>query len=196
MCLEFDTIAHRYKLDGVMIPHISFVLEQTGFIDKTWFKPEHAERGKAVHSACQFLIEGDLDWSTVHPEILPRVKGFEQFLIERKPTLILSEKPLASKEWRFSGTPDLVLEVPGDRVQWIVDLKSGASGIAAKLQTAAQEILVKEECGNGIYKRFVLELPKDGGYKLIPHDERMDKLMFLNALAMVHRRLNEGEIKL
>ena len=35
--LQFDPVAHRYRVNVVVIPNISFVLERTGFVDKTWF---------------------------------------------------------------------------------------------------------------------------------------------------------------
>lgn len=191
---NFDPENHRYTLNGSVIPGISFILENTGFVDKTWFRPEHAARGHAVHACCQFLIEGNLDWSTVHPDILPRIRGFEQFLLDRKPKLIVAEQPMYSSSWRFAGTPDLVLEVPGEKQQWIVDIKSGKSGLASRLQTSAQDILVRQHCGEGVYLRFVLELPEAGSYKLISHRDFTDRTMFLNALAMVNKRLNEGEL--
>jgi hypothetical protein len=192
----FDPVQHTYRLNGVVIPGITFVLKNTGFVDNTWFKPEHSARGHAVHAACQFLIEGNLDWSTVHPEILTRVKGFEKFLHDFNPGLISAETPMYSAMWKFGGTPDLVLEIPNRRSQWIVDIKSGKSGLAAKLQTAAQDILVQETLGRGTYDRFVLELPKEGCYTLIPHTDRTDKILFLNALAAINRRVNEGELKI
>lgn len=194
MSFEFDPATHSYRLDGVLIPGISFVLENTGFIDKTWYKPEHAERGHAVHAAAQFLIEGNLDWSTVHPDILPRVKGFEKFLGDYKPKLLLAEKPLYSTVHRFAGTPDLVLQMGGGI--FVVDVKSGKSGLAACLQTAAQKILVEEHGIKPVIIRDALELPKEGGYKIVQHKDRGDSTMFLNALAMIHRRINEKELSL
>ncbi len=195
--LCFDEVAHRYTLNGVAVPNITFVLEHCGFVDKRWFPPDAAQRGRAVHAACQFLIENDLDWSTVDPAILPRVQEFERFLDHFKPRLILAEKPLASKLYSFAGTPDLVLDLGG--VMTVVDIKSGASGLAAKLQTAAQKILVEEAYPaviGKIGKRFALELPADGKYQMVQHSDMGDKVMFLNAVAMIHRRLNEREISL
>lgn len=193
----FDPDAHRYTLNGVGIPGISFVLEKTGFVDKTWFRPEHADRGHAVHAACLYLIQGDLDWATVHPDILPRLKGFEAFWESLRrfiPTVLLAEKPLYSTVYQFGGTPDLVVE---DRTGVTVyDIKSGKSGLAAKLQTAAQTVLIEERLGVKVAERYALELPEEGGYKLVKHDDRGDRTMFLNALSMVNRRINEKELSL
>lgn len=192
---EFDPEAHRYRLNGAVIPWISFVLEKTGFVDKTWFRPEHADRGHAVHAACLYLIQGDLDWSTVHPDLLPRIKGFEAFWQDLRrfaPTVLLAEKPLYSTVYQFAGTPDLAVEVrEGVKV---FDIKSGKSGLAAKIQTAAQAILIEERFGVKVVERYALELPEEGGYKLVKHDDRGDRTMFLNGLAMVNRRINEKEL--
>ena len=194
MSFEFDPVTHRYRLDGVTIPGISFVLENTGFIDKSWFKPEHAERGHAVHAACQFLIEGNLDWSTVHPDILPRVKAFEQFLCGTRPRLLLAEEPLYSKAWMFGGTPDIVLDMHG--VPAVIDIKTGKAGLAAQLQTAAQSILIFERKGITDAHRYALELSKGGSLRMVRHGNHGDRAMFLNALAMIHRRINEKELSL
>jgi hypothetical protein len=194
---EFDPESHRYRLNGVGIPGISFVLENTGFVDKTWFRPEHADRGHAVHAACLYLIQGDLDWGTVHPDILPRVKGFEEFWRGMQPLIpvvLLAEKPLYSTVYQFAGTPDLVIETRvGVKV---IDIKTGKAGLAAKLQTAAQSVLVEERLGVKVGERYALELPEEGGYRLVKHDDRGDKTMFLNGLAMVNRRINEKELSL
>lgn len=195
MNFVFDEEKHRYTADGVAVPGITQALKLTGFIDDSWYTSESAERGKAVHLACQFLLEGALDWASVHPEILHRVKSFESFIGEYKPRVLLSEKPLFSSVWRFAGTPDLVAEVNVEN--WLIDLKSGASGLASKLQTAAQKVLAEENLKIKIHRRFVLSLPAEGSFKLIPHaDELLDKNMFLNSVAMVHRRVNEREVSL
>lgn len=191
---EFRSLDHSYWLDGIRLPSITQVLRHTGFIDPRWYTEESRARGVAVHACCQFLIEGNLDWSTVHPDILPRVRGFEKFLGDYKPKLLLAEKPLYSAVHKFAGTPDLVLQMGGGI--FVVDVKSGKSGLSACLQTAAQKILVEEHGIRPVIIRDALELPKEGGYKIVQHKDRGDTTMFLNALAMIHRRINEGELSI
>lgn len=193
---QFDEKTHTYTWFGVKVPGISFILKSTGFVDTTWFTDEHRDRGHAVHRAAELLMFGELDWSTVHESILPRVKGFETWFHKIKPKVLMCEKPLYSNVHGFAGTPDMVVDVNGE--MWIPDVKSGKSGLAAKIQTAAQGILVAENMGMGcpIFKRFALELPADGGFKMVPHEDRGDRVMFLNALAMVNRRVNEKELSL
>jgi hypothetical protein len=202
----FDPVLHRYAINGIPAPGITRILDLTGFItNKEWFTEESRQRGKDIHRACWFLAENDLNWDTVRPEYRARVRGFQKFLEDVQPKLILVEQPLCSFQFGFCGTPDFVFEVQD--VLWCVDVKTGRSGLPAELQTAAQTILIKEmpspmgmtmiEWLPRVIKRFALELPENGKYKLIPHrDDVMDTVMFLNANAMVHRRINCGELKL
>jgi len=192
---EFVPKDHSYRLNGITIPGLTRTLELTGFVDKQWFTEESRVRGTQVHKACWFLAEGDLDWNTVKPEHLPRVKRFAEFLDEVRPQLVLAETPLYSAAYNFAGTPDFVFLVNG--VYWIVDVKTGRAGLAAALQTAGQKVLVEERMPQvrGA-RRFALELPAEGKYRLVPCPKPGDTPLLLTAVAMVHRRINENELVL
>lgn len=200
---RFIEETHTYLLDGVVLPSITRVLDLTGFVDKSWFTEGSRQRGTDIHLACRFLAEGDLDWGTVRPEYMTRVRGFEKFLGEiGSRRVLLAEKPLVSLIHGFAGTPDFLFDA---RTQggtlWLPDVKTGKSGLAAELQTAAQEILIRESMPDIVpatarIQRFALELPEAGGYRLVPHEDPKDSPMFLNALAMVYRRINAGELSL
>lgn len=188
----FDEETHRYTVKGVAVPGITQVLKLTGFIDDSWFTDESRDRGTATHRACWYLAEGDLDWSTVSPAILPRVEAFRDFLDEYRPKLVLAEKPLHDALYGFAGTEDFVFEL--SRGPAIIEVKTGKAGLAAKLQTAAQKILIEEHLGLKNVLRFGFELTKAGRYRHVPHTDHGDKPMFLNMVAAVHRRINEGEL--
>lgn len=190
--LVFDEALHRYTVGGMVVPGITQVLKLTGFVDDSWFTQESRDRGTATHRACWFLAEGDLDWGTVGPEILPRVKAFERFLAEYKPELIAAELPLHSPTYGFAGTPDFVFRLGGGPA--LIEVKTGRAGLAAKLQTAAQKVLVEEQLGLKAVTRFAFELTADGQYRFVPHNEYGDRTMFLNGVAMIHRRINEKEL--
>lgn len=193
--LVFDEATHRYTVGGKVLPGITSVLKMTGFVDDRWFTQEARDRGTATHRACWFMAEGELDWATVDPEIRPRVEAFGRFLEEHKPTLLFAEKPLHSDIYRFAGTFDFVFDVPALGI-CIIEVKTGAAGLAAMLQTAGQKVLIEERMGFKGIKRFAFELTAEGRYKFVPHLDLGDKLMFLNAVAMVHRRINAGELKI
>lgn len=192
----YDDAEHIYRLRGTVIPSITQVLKLTGFIDDTYFSEWYAKRGTNVHLACQYLIEGDLDMGSVDESIRPRVERFEKFLSERKPQLIFAEVPLVNRIFRFAGTEDLFVNLDG--VLSLIEIKSGKAKLAAKLQSAGQKLLINciPQYAGKVVRRFALELPEKGNYKLIPHGDRSDEIMFLNAVGMVHKRINEGELNL
>lgn len=178
------------------MPGITSVLRLTGFTNDEWFTQESRDRGTAVHRACWFLAEGDLDWGTVDPMIRPRVEAFGRFLDEHKPVLLAAETPLHSPTYNFAGTPDFIFEAPTLGGTAIIEVKTGKSGLPAKLQTAAQKVLIEERMGLNGALRFGFELTAEGRYKFVPHRDLIDKPMFLNAVAMIHRRINEGGLKI
>jgi hypothetical protein len=191
---EFDAETHRYRLNGVTLPGITQTLDLTGFVDKKHFTEESRRRGKDIHLACLYLTEGRLDWNTLAPEYRPRVEAFAQFLADKRPAVILAEKPLYSKIYSFAGTPDFLFDMDGPT---LVDVKTGRGGLAAKLQTAGQAVLVTERMPDiKRVRRFFLELSDNGRYKLMPCFNNNDRVMFLNAVAMVHTRINEKELKI
>lgn len=191
----FDPKAHAYRLKGIVVPGITKTLEIRGFYDKAWFTEESRTRGTEVHRACWFLAEDDLEWSTVKPEYVPRVQGFQAFLNDKRPELFLAEKPLYSTAYNFAGTPDFVFRVGGE--WWIVDVKTGRAGLAAHLQTAGQKVLISERFPEvKTAKRFALELPEQGKYRLIPCPNPYDEAMFLTLVGSIHRQVNANELKL
>ena len=86
-----------------------------------------------------------------------------------------------------------MFEVNGAR--WIVDVKTGRAGLAAELQTAAQKVLIEERMPElkGA-KRFALELPETGSYRLVPCAHPFDQSMFLNLVSSIHRQVMAGEL--
>jgi len=52
LCFDADT--HRYTLDGRVIRSVTQRIQRAGLLGSapTWYTPEAAERGTAVHLAC------------------------------------------------------------------------------------------------------------------------------------------------
>lgn len=192
--LVYNDDLHRYSVGDVTLPSITKVLKLTGFIDSTWFTDEARERGKKTHKACWYLAEGDLDWRSVDLACMARVDAFDRFLREYQPTLLAVERPLHSAVYNFAGTPDFLFNIAGRPA--LVEVKTGKAGLAAKLQTAAQKVLVEENLGVTNVIRYGFELTKEGRYRFVPHNDHGDRAMFLNMVAAVHRRINEGELKI
>ena len=168
------------------------VLKEQGFIDDRWFNERSRQIGVATHTAIQYLNEDNLNFDTLHPEILPRVKAYQDFIRDVGFKIRRSEERLYSLEYGFAGTLDIEGTVDnGD--DWLVDLKSGKVAPWTALQTGGYDTmlpLLKKP-----RKRFGLELSADGTYKLTKFDDPMDLNQFLYALSNFHWKLKKGLIR-
>jgi hypothetical protein len=85
----FDEGRHLYRNSkGTVVPSVTQVFTLLGFSDYTMIKPSTLEwkrlYGSAVHSALEYLIDGDLDWDELDEKIIAPVAGIEQWLKNNK----------------------------------------------------------------------------------------------------------------
>lgn len=193
---SFDEESHRYFRGGVPVVGLTQAIRLTGFVDDSWFTDEAGDRGTRTHAACQFLAEDDLDWTTVADDIRPRVEAFRDFLATYQPTLLYAEKFFPSPTYGFACRIDFLFDVPALGGVSILEVKTGSIGLAAKLQTAGQKIAIEESSGLIVARRYGFGLTKEGRYVLKPFTDAGDRAMLINAVGMVNRRVNEGELKL
>lgn len=95
-----------------------------------------ASRGTSIHTLAEQLVAGhEVD---VPEELAGHVEACARFLDDWRIAPVIVERPVASRKWWYSGTPDLVGDLPDGR-RVIVDYKSGRSGIWGEtaLQLAA-----------------------------------------------------------
>jgi len=128
--LEFDEQEHIYTVDGVLRPSVTQTLKEAGLIDVHWYTDEARLRGKAVHAACQFLDEDDLDGDTVVPEYQGYVRAWETFKretgfrISRDPDgHLLSEYRMYHPGFGYCGTLDRQGTI--GKNDYILDIKTG-----------------------------------------------------------------------
>ena len=95
-----------------------------------------AKRGTEVHALAEQLIHGiEVD---VPQELVGHVESCVQFLDEWKVRPVIVEAVVASRQWRYCGTLDVVADLP-DGSRSIMDYKTSRSGIFGEtaLQLAA-----------------------------------------------------------
>lgn len=165
--LTFDAETHTYTWNGRLVRSVTEVLG--------WAHPSPArgrgalDRGRAVHLAILYWLQGDLHEDSVSPIARPYFAAFKRFMVDTgfKPHKELCEKPMYCPELDIAGTPDL----PGIlfRCGSLVDVKTGSMGYAAK-QTALY-LRFPELKARRIKKRYGLVLKVNGLYRL----ERFDK---------------------
>ena len=125
MNITYDPAAHAYTVNGRPVPSVTQVLADTGIIDTRWFTEESRQRGTAVHAACEFLDEGDLDESTIDPIAVPYLDAYRGFLAEHRPEIVSVETKVHSEVYRYAGRLDRVVIMNG--IASVLDIKTGVT---------------------------------------------------------------------
>ncbi|MDZ4346140.1 MAG: hypothetical protein U1E51_27320 [Candidatus Binatia bacterium] len=181
--LRFLSETHQYFLGDVEVDHVTGVLEELGLSDYSHVPYQQLEwakkRGTAVHLACQYYDEGDLDESTLHPEVLPRLEAWKRFRsdsgFQADPGGI--ERQVFSENHGLAGKIDRVGILDGPS---IVDIKTSAMLMKHwGLQLAAYEFLEGR-----FLKRYTVRVLEDGTYRVDRFRDPNDRRIFLAALSV------------
>lgn len=170
--LEFNAETHEYRIDGRLVPSVTQVINAVlpGWQAGEWYM----RRGTALHHGCRFLDEGRLDWSSVSPEIEPRIKAWAKFRDEFPAEVLACELPLGHVIG-FAGTLDRVLRQAEASDGIICDIKSTITP-QVRLQLAAYRLLWAGQTATGatwanghvkINRGVAVELRDDGTYSTL-----------------------------
>jgi hypothetical protein len=195
----FDAERHLYLIQGKPVPSVTQVLHSAGLsADYSMVAPEVLERkriiGEYVHKATQYLDEGCLDLETVDPEIQGYLTGYEKFIRESgfRPDLV--ERRLVGRinGMLCGGTIDRTGSMAGKL--WVIDLKCIERLYSSfALQTAGYELLLpKPVLPPFKYDRAILQLRRDGSYKLTAYSDVADFDVFRAALVVTAWKMNQG----
>jgi hypothetical protein len=195
----FDAERHLYLVQGRPVPSVTQVLHSAGLsADYSMVALEVLERkriiGEYVHKATQYLDEGSLDLETVDPEIQGYLAAYEKFIRESgfQPQLIEHRLVGRINGMLCGGTIDRTGAMAGKL--WIIDLKCIERLYPAfALQTAGYELLLPKPVVPPFkYARAVLQLKRDGSYKLMSFNDPADSDVFRAALVVTAWRMNQG----
>lgn len=144
---RFDAREHEYTDHrGRVLPHITGMLEKTGWIDSTWYTDESSVRGTAVHGLTADYDMGALDpaqcVSKYRPWLLSHVKAMAII----KPTWDAIEAPAVHSRFRYGGRPDRKGSVY--KIRTVLEIKTNNKGWALEkahpIQLALQAILLAD----------------------------------------------------
>lgn len=190
---RFDPEDHSYWLGKNRLIGVSEAIQAAGLKDFSQIPPEALEharkRGTAVHAACHYLDDGDLDWATVSPEIEPYVLAWERFKADTGVILNEIEHPRYHATFGFAGTPDRIVTFVGhngflDR-KGTLDIKTYKPDIVTGVQLAAYSFLeFGPQRAYDTPKRWGLELKDDGKYSLTEYTDRGDEAVFMACLTV------------
>lgn len=152
---------HIYKLGDRIIPGVTDTI-QANFGTRPWYSEWHAGKGKAVHLAIHYLVTGQLNWDSVDPQIINRVKAFQKFHNETRFSIVESELKMYSERLQFAGTLDLIFSGQG---LILGDIKSHIEPIL-ELQLGAYSLLYEERFKKKIKKACGIQLKDNGDYQL------------------------------
>lgn len=136
--LIFDAESHTYTLGGVKLPSVTTVLSAVGLYDFDFVPAETlriaAERGKIIHCCIEWYEQGELDESSIDPELAGYFESYLRMkdagLLPDKPSAI--EKRLYSAKYKYAGTLDQMFGS-----DWINDIKTTLPGAEHGLQLSA-----------------------------------------------------------
>ncbi len=160
--LSLDLVTHVYTLGERVLPSVTEILKGAGIVDDRWWTEAGRWRGSAVHLACWYDDQNDLNESTLDPQLRGYLDAYRKFKVQAGfvPTDI--ETPLYNDLLGYAGTPDRIGELEGGRL-CLPDLKSGASSKVTRYQTVAYAACLPSPRK---YVRMEVRLKPNGNYSL------------------------------
>lgn len=189
---KFDEVSHRYTYDGVILPSVTQILKPISMIEYARVDPEtmriKAELGTAVHSCIEYLIDDDLDESSIDLSWLPYIQAWKTWRDFYKPKFWFKELRLGCSY--FCGTIDCVCEINGELV--VIDWKTTEKLMKTTgPQTAGYELVAR--CWLNLpsmLNRAVLQL-KDNGQFVFKRFTDVQDYTILENLLMINQWMNK-----
>ena len=198
--LEFDSINHIYRLDGIIIPGYSQIVRDLGLIDYSNVPLRNLEykagAGKAVHTAIFWDNTNELNMDSLDEVVNSYFKSWLIFKELYQPKILTeySEKSVCSTKWRYGVTPDIVMEVKGGLT--VLEIKTVAQmNPVIALQTEAQRVAIEETYKIKIKQRWGLQLIPNAMPKLEPYTKLSDHSEWLSAVNVWHLKERLGQWK-
>jgi len=173
---RFDAANHDYinLATGESYPHITGMLEQTGWVDDRWYTEESSERGTAVHRLTADYDLKALDVASCTSRFRGYLLAHVQAVTTVRPTMLAVEEPLVHPVLLFGGRPDRDCLVYKLRATW--EVKTGSPERSHQIQTALQAILlaVESKIPAAAMGRFCCYVKDKGKFKVVEHKDRRD----------------------
>jgi hypothetical protein len=175
---RFDAANHEYVdiATGVVLPHITGMLEAAGLIDTRWFSEECKVRGTEVHTLTRDYDLGALDVESCTSRYKRWLQAHVKAMDIIRPAFDVNdiERTFAHPTFGYAGRPDRVGRIYGQ--VGVLEIKSGPPEASHAIQTALQAMLVEQQVGvpARFQVRFALYLQGDGKHKLREHKRDYD----------------------
>lgn len=188
--LHFDPVAHRYTVDGRVLPSVTQVLELAGLVDKSWFTDFGRDRGHYAHQMLELDDLGDLDEASIDPQLVPYRSAYHACCAQGRAAWTHVEHRMADATVGVAGTADRIGQF-ADALT-IADIKTGHPEDYIAIQLGGYAYLA--ELTGAIpsakrVKRIGIFIRSDGSYRVIEYADRSDLDVFRAALTVAQWRL-------
>lgn len=164
---------------------VSEALKLVGLVDDSFFTEKSARRGTAAHLATAYDDRGELDESSVDPEIAGYLMAWRRFRGEFPCEILAIEEHLEFPPLQLEGTLDRRIRTGG--IHRILDIKSGQPSPADRYQVALYSLLWWSlHPDQPPPDRAVVYLTREGTYKLVECKDRHDINMAKAIVEVAH----------
>lgn len=188
--LTLDEERHVYKLGDRKLPSVTEILVGAGLVDVQWFTDAGRWRGSAVHAACWYEDENDLDEANLDSRLAGYLAAYRRFKAETGFIVEINEEKVCHELLGYAGRYDkrgIYAKGPA-----LIDLKSGAPSKVTRYQTAAYAGCLPSPRK---YTRMEVRLKESGKYSLQvyePKDFDRDFAVWQSIATVFHLRKELG----
>lgn len=175
--IELNRENHTYSGN---LPGVTSILKAVGIIDTAFYSDEGRDRGTAVHLACEYFDQGDLDESSIDPQIAGYLDAYKRFRSLTEWQFEWIEMPIRDRAGKYAGTPDRGLSA---RPRKLIDIKTGAYQPWHAIQAAAYVNCLEDPFS---YSRYGLYLKTNGTFSM----REFPKAEYVSDLAIFQSALN------
>jgi hypothetical protein len=161
--ITFDPAKHEYSVDGAVRRSVTQIISDAGLIDDAWFTETSRLRGQAVHVACHYFDERDLEsgWMETSPHA-GYVLAWEKFKAESGFVPDLIEQRMYNPVLGYCGTLDRTGKI--GQASILLDIKTSATRQDwHAVQLAGYAGFFPKPL---VFRRFTVHLRSDWTYKV------------------------------
>lgn len=190
--LTFNEERHEYKLNGVIIPSVTQVLEGVGLSDISKIPTDILERsrrfGTFLHKTIEYHCKQTLDLIDLDVSLKSSLDGWINFCKDYKYKMKNVEHRGASETYRFGYTIDQMGKYKDGDI--LIDIKSGIAQPSHKYQMGGYAIAEGKNIHVGLLYLNPI-FPRGYKFILIKNNKR-EQAVFLSALTIYNIMKEEG----
>jgi hypothetical protein len=205
LVIDFDEPSHTYRVNGeVWELSVTGILSRTGLVNFSHIPQNIREaaldRGRRVHKALHFLLDGDLDLASLDDHIRGYVEAGQSFITTSGFEVAGLERRLAHPVRRYVGTCDAFGWWQGQCA--IADWCCGDLWESCKhLQTAGYSEAMRacppveffDFTASSPILRLGVHLRRDGSFRVEVFNNPRDVGIFMSAVTIAHYQLAMGK---